>query len=828
MQKYSREKHLRTYEWLLIIAWTAIVLYFSFSNASLVRETTREMAINDARTHFVRDKSLRLWAVSHGGVYVPVDETTGPNQYLSHLKERDVVTPSGKVLTLMNPAYMIRQINESTEKVIGVRRHITSLKLLRPENKPDEWEAKALRSFEKGTLEKLEFITEDGEKYLRLMRPLITEKGCLKCHAHQGYKEGQVRGGVSIALPIKTFLIREELNIDRYNLSLFLLWSLGILGIVLGERGLKNRIKERDQAQEELNEYKDDLEELIRQRTKELSSTVELLKNEIDEHKKTEKAHREAEERWRSLTEDAPDHILTLDTDLNIQFLNYAAPGLEKEELIGTKLYKYAPNDQQDMIKDILGRVLNTSQHARYETYYQTPEGKTIYFESRVTPRIVSGKVVGLTVAARDITERKLIDEELAEHRDHLNELVSHRTSELERVNKQLQNEVNERKRLEQQLVQSQKMEAIGRLAGGIAHDFNNLLMAIDGFAHILSRKMAPDDPLRNNVDLIRKSAEKGASLTSGLLAFSRKQIINLRPLNLNEIVLTVRNLISSLIGEDIDILITLSKEEPVIMADGVQIDQILINLATNARDAMPEGGKLTITTGVVDMDGELCRKIVNNVKGRYAYLSVSDTGTGLDTDTGQRMFDPFFTTKEVGKGTGLGLSVVYGLIKQHGGHINVDTQPGRGTKFEIYLPIADAKAEKLELAVPVDNVNGTETILLVEDNEAVRESTRMILEEYGYEVIEAVNGEDALRKTRENKDKIELVILDVIMPGMNGRETYNEIKKVIPDVKAIFISGYTEEILDRHGIREDEFHFFSKPVLTKDLFKKIRHVLDS
>ncbi len=393
--------------------------------------------------------------------------------------------------------------------------------------------------------------------------------------------------------------------------------------------------------------------------------------------------------------------------------------------------------------------------------------------------------------------------------------------------------DITERRKLEDQLRHSQKLEALGQLVGGIAHDFNNMLTAIIGFAGILQMKMKKDDPLMVNVEQVIEAAKRGASLTSSLLVFGRKQAIFPRPVNLNEIIDKVEKLLLRLIGEEIELKIIIADKELNVTVDPLQIEQALINLATNARDAMRKEGVLTIETGREKIDKNFIHSHGYGEPGEYALISVSDTGTGMDEKTREKVFEPFFTTKEVGKGTGLGLAIVYGIVKQHNGYITVYSEVGKGTTFKIYIPMTRPGVGE---AVPVETVNyppsaapatGTETVLVAEDDKIVRKLSKDLLETFGYTVIEAANGEEAVQKYMENKDIIKLLILDVIMPKKNGKEAYEEIKRIAPDVRVIFMSGYTADIMHTKGIIENGMVFVSKPISPTDFIKKVREVLD-
>jgi PAS domain S-box-containing protein len=406
-----------------------------------------------------------------------------------------------------------------------------------------------------------------------------------------------------------------------------------------------------------------------------------------------------------------------------------------------------------------------------------------------------SGHVVRLHGIVRDITERKKAEEE--------------------------------KEKLEDQLRHAQRMEAVGQLAGGVAHDFNNILTAIIGYGNLLQMNMKEDDPQRIHIEQILSASNRGANLTQSLLAFSRKQVINPQPIDLNSVVTKIEKLLLRVIGEDIKLKTICAEEAVTGMADSGQIEQVLMNLATNARDAMPVGGVLIIETGLVEIEEEFIKTHGYGKPGKYALISVTDSGIGMDEKTREKIFEPFFTTKEVGKGTGLGLSMVYGIIKQLDGFINVYSELKKGTKFKIYLPLIKAKGKETGLSELSPVEGGTETVLVVEDDEAVRRLSRDVLQSYGYRVIEAENGEEAIEKFKENKEKINILLLDVILPKRNGKEVYDEIRKIKPDIKALFLSGYAENLLQNKGILEEGLNFMPKPVSVNYLLRNVREVLD-
>lgn len=386
--------------------------------------------------------------------------------------------------------------------------------------------------------------------------------------------------------------------------------------------------------------------------------------------------------------------------------------------------------------------------------------------------------------------------------------------------------DVSREKKLASQLRQAQKMEAIGQLAGGIAHDFNNILTAFNGYGSILQIKMPKDDPLRIYVDHILSAAQKATSLTQNLLTFSRQQPITLVPVDVNRNIQDTEKLLKRLLTEDIDFTLRLSEYPAIILADASQIDRIFFNLFANARDAMPQGGQLRMETALDVFDERFWKTHGFGKPGRYVRISLSDTGIGMDRATKDQIFNPFFTTKAHGHGTGLGLATVYGIVKQHDGYILVDSIPGQGTAFHIYFPAIDAVADE-EQSPPIILQSGKGTILVADDNEDVRSFIKDVFDLSGYETIEAVDGEDALIKFRQ-APSVDLVILDSVMPKMNGRRVFDEMIKVRPDIKALFISGYTRDVVLDKGIRERDIHFLTKPLSAGLLLEKVRKILDS
>ena len=537
-----------------------------------------------------------------------------------------------------------------------------------------------------------------------------------------------------------------------------------------------------------LNELNEQLEERVAART------ASLLQ-EVEERKRAEATLFEVTQRLQLATASA--HLGIWDWDIQADQViwddrMYELYGLEREgdaHGIGRWQNCLHPDDRETALAAMRSALQETSEFEVEHRVVQ-PDGTLKHVKaSGVVIRDGAGKAVRMIGVNQDITRQKT---------------------------------------LEEQLRQAQKMEAIGQFAGGIAHDFNNILTAIFGFASLIQLKMPEEDPLRFNVDQVLAAAERAAGLTQSLLTFSRKQVLNLRPVSLNEIIGKVDKFLGRIIGEDIKLQTLFKGDDIVVQADSGQIEQVLLNLATNARDAMPQGGILSVVTETVEIDQEYIDFYGYGLPGAYARMTISDSGTGMDAQTKKRIFDPFFTTKEVGKGTGLGLSIVYGIVKQHKGFINVYSEPGRGTTFSIYLPLANrellVKTEPTDMAYPK---GGSETILMAEDDSLVRELSKTVLTEYGYTVIEATNGEEALQKFLENRDSIRLLLLDVVMPKKNGKEVHEEIKKMGANVKVIFLSGYPAEMVNDTGLLGQGAQLIMKPVHPQHLLRTIREELD-
>jgi PAS domain S-box-containing protein len=1136
----SRATAPRLQPWALLACWTLLMAGFAGWSAYNSYHAQLNTAAAVARDIFNRDLVYRRWVAKKGGVYAPISAETPPNPRLSGVPERDITTPSGRQLTLINPAYMTRQVHELGAKQAGPKAHITSLNPIRPENAADAWETAALRRFGAGATEVAAMEQVDGAPYLRYMAPLLTEEACLGCHASQGYRVGDVRGGISVSVPWAPYrdILAGRIRFDSAVFAAF--WALGVAGIVfwrrrlaqyLLERTTADRVlqAERDRAQQYLDVagtilisvardqsitlinkkgsellgypqaelvgknwfdvalpeparddakalfarqfvaapdalgYREGLvrtragaslligwdtvpvrdadgavvgvlssgqditertraEEALRQRDASLresqliaglgsyvlqmatgrweSSDVldaifgldaayertvagwtalihpddrdamgeyfaadvlgrgrafdreyRIVRRcdgavrwvhglgklefgadgqvvgmhgtiqDITARKRTEQALHESEARYRRITEGLTDYQYTVRVENGRGVETTQSPACElvtgyAPEEFAAEPYLWirmvAPEDR-DQVADRVQAILAGKDIPPIEHRIVRKDGRTRWVrDTTILFRDAAGRLLSYDGVITDITERREAEAALRaseekyralfeESRDviyistaegafvdinpagvallgypskaalmavSLPELYLHREdrtrllglldtrdfvedfkSVLVRLDglpvhvsitaaairdvaggmvtiRGIIRDITENQRLENQLRQSQKMESIGTLAGGVAHDFNNILTAITGYGHMALLKLSQEDPCRRHVAHILEAAQRATHLTGDLLLFSRKNPVNRRPVDLNEGLRKLNAFLVRVIGEDIAFTAHLCAEAIPILADEHQISQVLMNLAANARDAMPGGGVFTIRTERVLLDDQFAAAHQLGAPGLYGLITVSDTGSGMDEQTRLRIFEPFFTTKEPGKGTGLGMAVVYGIVSQHDGLVSVSSEPGCGTTFRIYLPVVPGAAGVQSAAAPELPEGGSETILLAEDDAAVREMTLVLLREYGYRVIAAVDGADAVEKFREHRGRVQLLLFDLIMPRKSGKEAYDEISALQPGVKVIFSSGYDPDMVRQRSITELGLPMINKPVEMPALLNLIRAVL--
>jgi PAS domain S-box-containing protein len=509
-------------------------------------------------------------------------------------------------------------------------------------------------------------------------------------------------------------------------------------------------------------------------------------------------ALRESEERYKSLFDRSLECVFL--HDFEGHFLDANQAGLDligylREDLATLTFAALLTEDQLPMTRQAVKEILSTGHHQnRGEYRLRRKDGGVVFVETRSSLIYREGKPFAIQGIARDITGRKRAEEETA--------------------------------KLQAQLHHAQRMESIGRLAGGVAHDFNNLLTVINGYSRLLLGKLKAGDPLLDGLEQIHRAGERAAGLTQQLLAFSRKQVLQPRALDLNRVVGEMRPMLERLMGEDVEVSVELHAEATTIRADPNQLERVVMNLVVNARDAMPEGGKLSIETGVVEWDESYAQSHPGARAGPYIVLAVSDTGVGMNEETRRHIFEPFFTTKEVGKGTGLGLSTVHGIVEQSGGCIDVHSEPGHGTTFKLYLPRVEDAAADAEMPEAVPAAGGKETVLVVEDQAEVRKYAAAALEDYGYRVIQAESAAEALLVCEREAERIDLVLTDVVMPNLSGRELAHRLEKRWPGIKVLFMSGYTGDAIMHHGAPKEGTEYIPKPFGPDQLAIKVREVL--
>jgi PAS domain S-box-containing protein len=535
------------------------------------------------------------------------------------------------------------------------------------------------------------------------------------------------------------------------------------------------------------------------ERVEAVKTAYEILKNEVAERQKAEQALRDNERFLTHIFDSIQDGLTILDAFYNIHRVN---PTMERwfprrRPLIGKKCYAAFHGRRSPCKVCPTRQTLETGAAASKMIPVSRDDGTSAWVEIYTYPLMDpdSGKINGVIEYVKDVSERVRTEEAL--------------------------------RRSEEQLRQSQKMEAVGRLAGGIAHDFNNILTALSGYSELLMLSLGAQNPLSQDVQEIQRAADRAATLTQQLLAFSRKQIINPQPLHLNEVVVNMDKMLRRLIRENVHLQTILDPELGAVLADRSQIEQVVVNLVVNAQDAMPQGGRLTLETANVDLGQDYGREQAPAPPGPYVRLTVSDTGIGMDRETREHLFEPFFTTKKRGEGTGLGLSMTYAIVNQGGGFIEVDSEPGQGAALRVYLPRLAGTPEPTEASWnAAEEQVVSETILLAEDEEIVRQVTQRILAGSGYTVLEAGSGPEALKISEQYQGRIHLVLTDVLMPEMTGPQLAAALTRRRPEMKVLFMSGHADDVLGHHGVLEPGIAFIQKPFRRDDLLRKLQEVL--
>ena len=965
----ARRPQLRSIYFWGIGLWTLAVAASALWNIDLVQESMIQDAERDARDNFDRD-----------------------------------------ALYLLNPEAMTREAHELKSHEDGTLGHISSLKPVNPKNAPDAWEAAALQSFQRGRKEGLSRVMHEGKPYLRFMRPVIVQPACLQCHADQGYKVGEIRGGISVAMPLEASLTLARNRTTSLAAVHAILWGLGALGILFATRQFRLRLDQQLRAESDLRQSEGDLnraqaiahvgswcwempgdrvtwssemyrifgvkpenfehtvkginklihpDDLLRQaqavevflqgnpfqpyeyrviRPDGEIRVVEVLSSEVERyasgkphrvfgtaqditgHKQAEEKLRESEWRFRELLKNISSiAVQSYGYDGTTYYWNQASEkiyGYTAEEAIGKNLLDLIiPPEMVPGVRQAIRQMAETGQpipaseltlmrkdgssvmvfssHAIVQPPGRPPElfcididltefkraevfqarlamaveqsaetivitdleGTILYanpaFEKTTgytraeamgqNPRVLkSGKhdagfyrQMWNTIKGGEVWHGHLInkskDGTLYEENATISPVRDRGGAIINYV--AVKRDVTREMQLESQLRQSQKMETIGQLAGGVAHDFNNILAGMLLQVELLKMEGQLPAVVLEGLTNLRADADRATNLVRQLLLYSRRSVMQPRDLDLNEVVTNFSKMLRRVISEDITLQLQLHTNVLHLRADPGMIEQVLMNLAVNSRDAMPKGGKLIIETSKATLDAAAARRLdAEAVLGDYACLSVSDTGTGIPPEALPKIFEPFFTTKDIGKGSGLGLSSVFGIVKQHKGCIEVDNRPGRGVTFKVYLPTLAVVAAELGLVIDRPAIRGgTETILLVEDEDTMRKLTRQILEQHGYRVLESVNGVEALEIWRKHSELVKLLLTDVIMPeGISGSELASRIQAEQPGLKVVYMSGYSLDAIEGGLDLGAGRNFIQKPFAPEPLLRTLRQTLDA
>ncbi len=748
------------------ILWTILISVSVIWDFSLIRTQAVDLATQEARSNWNKDQAFRRWATRHGGLYVKPDKRTPPNPYLSHLPHRDVETTDGTKLTLMNPAYMMSQMTREFEEMYGIKGRITGQVLLNPANKADPWELAALKSFDQGVKEVSELNDIDGKPYLRLMKPMIMKPGCVICHGHLGFKVGDIRGGVSISIPLQPYLLAAESSRNFLIQSHATVWLIGLLGIGFFAYKNQQRLIAQKQADAALSK-----------------STTET---------------KEREQQISDILNSTAEGIYSLDTNGNCTLANPACVELlgfnSADELIGKNMHaltqhSHADGSEYKQSQSQIYKSFNTNSevHCDSEVFWHA-DGHCFPVEYWAYPISRNDQVSGSVVTFVDISERL---------------------------------------KTEQLLRRSQKMEALGQLTGGIAHDFNNQLGIVSGYLEVLEDNIENNPQVHKWIASSHKATQRCIDLTRQLLNFSRHQQTNIELINLTEEINGLKELIQRTVTPAIEVIYDIADDLWPVKSSRGDLEDALLNLIINSRDAMPDGGKLIIN--MHNQRLEQNRFDQHEIQpGNYVAIIISDSGTGIPKNIQEQVFDPFFSTKDVGKGTGLGLSMIYGFVNRNQGHINLYSEPGEGTRINMYLPRAtnEDEAETKHSATEKLNAKGqNETILVVDDEQQLRELAVEILNAQGYRTLSAKDGNEALEILRSDTT-IELLFCDIIMPGgINGYQLADKAKKLRPAIKIQLATGLANISPVNAQQQEAGLNILQKPYTRSSLINCINKI---
>jgi PAS domain S-box-containing protein len=742
--------------WISIISWLLLVCVSFTWNSWQSWQSMLNQGRSEGKMAFLKDLSYRVWNASHGGIYVPITDDLKPNPYLK-VPQRDVTTTTGKKLTLMNPAFMTRQVFTMSAERYSVMGHITSLNLLNPDNVPDAWEKKALLSFDKNSTEVTELTSINGKPFMRFMRPMITEDSCLKCHNAQGYQVGDLRGGISVSVPMTLLMSQAKKAIWYLALGHGAFLLFGILGILSSNRKSVQYFIASNESKKNIAKEKE-----------QLSVTLRSI----------------------------GDGVITTDIEGKIIFINKVAEQLtgwsngdargrpfpEVFNIINEKTGRKCTSPVSKVL--VLGRIIALANH----TALITKTGTQISIADSGAPiRDQKSKVIGVVIVFRDITHEKKIEEEL---------------------------------------VKIKKLECVGVLAGGIAHDFNNILSAILGNIELASYRVEKDDRTVSLLSEAQKATKRAAKLTQQLLTFSKGGDPIKEETSLIGLIRESADFV--LHGSQVSCDYSFPDNLWMVNADSGQVGQVIQNITLNAKHAMPEGGKVKVSCR--NVENAAAESLLNIHDERFVCIKIHDSGVGIPQEITDKIFDPYFTTKQ--EGSGLGLAICHSIINKHDGHITVQSIPGKGTTFTIYLPAvpyttADTTAPN---TLETKQVVKSARIMVMDDDELIRDVVQEQLSTLGHEAVLVVDGEQAINKYQELQDSdmpIDLVIMDLTIPGgMGGQEAARKLLQITPEAKIIVASGYSNDPV-MANYRKHGFHAaIAKPFDLEELRNGIETAL--
>jgi len=875
----ARPRHFRRFALFFAVLWTLLVATSLTWNLLLIEDQAEYLSSEAARDIWNKDQSFRQWGIRHGGLYVRENERTPPSPFLAHIPHRDVITADGTKLTLMAPASMMRQMTEEFEELYGIKGRITGQVQLNPNNKPDDWELAALKKFDEGYKEISEFTQIDGDPYFRLMKPMYMRDRCMACHGHLGIKVGDVRGGVSVSVPLKPYLTAAKSTQQVLFTSHGAVWIIGLAGIGFitfrskqqeqTEKALTKSSREWDYAMDFFEDavYLVDLDDRVIRvnqafykmtgltpeqtvgkkigdvmhpggesipcpvcaarldRRDEIIAMepdhpdnptglpvevmVRIIRDEDDtplgvlmgihdlsRSRRAAEEINEREQQKRDLLNSTAEGIYGSDLDGNCFFANPSCIELlgysTEEELMGQNMHTLLHHSHEDGSEynehDCrIHNAFRTSSEVHCDTeVFWRADGSCFPVEYWSYPVLRENRVVGAVVTFFDITERR---------------------------------------KTEYLLRRSQKMDALGQLTGGIAHDFNNQLGVVSGYLEMLDKNTDPDNKSSKWIKTSRKATERCVNLTRQLLNFSRQQQTNLVLLDLQKEIDELKEIIERTLTPAIPVHYEIADDIAAIMTSKGDLDDALLNLVINARDAMPNGGQLTINIHNDHFGEDRMQEAFKIEAGDYVVISVSDTGHGIPEEIKENIFDPFFTTKAVGKGTGLGMSMVYGFVKRNNGYINIYSETDKGTTINLYLPYAEPEhqhTDSNEVSLVHTGRGNNEIVLVVEDEPQLRELAIELLQAAGYDTLTADDSNSAMSIIQSDA-KIDLLFCDVIMPGgMNGYQIAENARELRPELKIQLTSGLAEKSLATEQQAELSLNLLPKPYSQHSLLECI------